>query len=76
MANFQSQTLSQTFKTKIITKNGFGMPKIKNPAFVPVNQSEAKERIAKTIEHHHEIKQFLDYNLQNDKGLSQTSDRF
>jgi hypothetical protein len=55
---FGKQTLASSIKTRSITKNNFYMPKIANKKFVPVNKSEAKEHIFRSIQHDHETREY------------------
>ena len=41
--NLGQQTLASSIKTRTITKNNFGMPRVYNKKFVPVNRTEAKD---------------------------------
>jgi len=58
------QTLSSTLKTREITKNNFGMPRIDNKKFFPVNKVEAKQQIFRTIGHETEQDSYLNQDLK------------
>jgi hypothetical protein len=69
------QTLASSIKTRSITKNNFYMPKISNKKFVPVNKSEAKEHIFRTVQHDTEQEKYGKDSKNNsptnfEKGLS------
>ena len=45
------QTISSSVKAREIMKNNYGMPRISNKRFFPVNKGEAKEQIFRTVAH-------------------------
>ena len=53
------QTLTHSLKTRLITKNNFGMPKISNNKFIPVNKSEAKGQIYRKTIHDTEVDDYI-----------------
>jgi hypothetical protein len=54
MGTYGLQTLASSIKTRTIIKNAYGMEPTYNKKFNPVNKSEAKETIWRTIKHDHE----------------------
>ena len=59
LGKYINQTLSSSIKTKDVIKNNFGMPKMYNPRFIPVNKTEAKDHIYRTISHDPELADFV-----------------
>lgn len=55
LSTLDKQTLAHSIKTRHIVKNNFGMPRITNNRFVPVNKTEAKGTIFRTVLHDTEI---------------------
>jgi hypothetical protein len=58
--NFGKQTLASSIKTRSITKNNYFMPKIQNKKFMPVNKSQAKEDVYRTLDHSYEFAENLE----------------
>jgi len=55
MAEYGKQTLASSVKTRAIVKNNFGMPRINNKFFKPVNRAEAKDTIFRQTTHDYEL---------------------
>jgi len=53
------QTLASSVKTRTILKNNFGQPRVANNKFLPVNKTEAKGQIWRTVTHDTEVGDFI-----------------
>ena len=53
--NLGKQTLASSVKTRSILKNNFGQMPVYNNKFIPVNKTEAKDQIFRTVDHDHEV---------------------
>ena len=54
MGTYGLQTLASSIKTRTIIKNAYGIEPTYNKIFNPVNKSEAKDTIWRTMRHDHE----------------------
>ena len=54
MGTYGLQTLASSIKTRTIIKNAYGMEPTYNKKFNPVNKSEAKDTIWRTLRHDNE----------------------
>jgi len=64
--NLGKQTLASSVKTRTILKNNFNNPRINNPKFVPVNKTEAKGQIWRTVNHDTEVGEFINEDLHRE----------